>query len=97
MQTPKIIEQDPWLDLIKIKLLKGSSMLRSMEKVLTGGLPLKDFANGHLFFGVHQAGESLVLREWAPNAKKIYLIGEFSGWKEQEDFHSPLLIMAFGS
>ena len=86
MQTPKIIEQDPWLRPYKEIIVKRQQHIALMEKVLTGGLTLKDFANGHLFFGVNRQEESLVLREWAPNATKIYLIGDFSGWKEQEDF-----------
>ena len=86
MQTPKIIEQDPWLRPYMEIIVKRQQHAALMEKVLTGGLTLKDFANGHLFFGVTRQGESLVIREWAPNATKIYLIGEFSGWKEQEDF-----------
>ena len=86
MQTPKIIEQDPWLKPFEEKIVNRQQHAALMEKGLTGGLPLKDFANGHLFFGAHRQGEKLVLREWAPNAGKIYLIGEFSGWKEREDF-----------
>jgi 1,4-alpha-glucan branching enzyme len=31
-------------------------------------------------------GQSWTFTEWAPNAKKIYLLGEFSQWKESEGY-----------
>jgi len=31
-------------------------------------------------------GDRLVFREWAPNAQAVYLIGEFSGWKENPEY-----------
>jgi len=47
---------------------------------------LREFASGHLFFGMHQEGSSWIFRGWAPNAEKIYLIGEFTNWQELEEF-----------
>ncbi|MDD5482854.1 MAG: alpha amylase C-terminal domain-containing protein [Kiritimatiellae bacterium] len=54
---------------------------------LTGGkMALADFASGHEYFGLHFNGNEWILREWAPNADKITLIGDFSGWKENEEY-----------
>lgn len=47
---------------------------------------LSDFANGHLYFGLHQILNGWVFREWAPNAKKIYMVGDFSNWAESESY-----------
>ncbi|TRX62510.1 alpha amylase C-terminal domain-containing protein [Carboxylicivirga sp. M1479] len=47
---------------------------------------LYDFANGHNYYGIHSHNEQWVIREWAPNASKIYLIGIFSEWKERDEF-----------
>ncbi len=86
MKTPEIIRIDPWLKPYEKKIVSRQKRAVEAEKLLTGGLPLKDFANGHLFFGAHRHKDGIVFREWAPNAVKIFLIGEFSGWLESEDY-----------
>ena len=50
---------------------------------LTGGkTSLADWASAHEYFGLH--GD--VFREWAPNATKMWLVGDFSGWKKQKKY-----------
>ncbi len=52
-----------------------------------GKTTLQDFASGHLYFGLHrQPDGGWVIREWAPNATAIYLVGDFNGWKEQSKY-----------
>ena len=51
-----------------------------------GKLSLSDFANGHNYYGLHKTDEGWVFREWAPNATKIYLVGDFNDWDEQEQY-----------
>jgi len=58
-----------------------------MEKRLTGGkIKLIDFAAGHEYFGLHFRNNEWILREWAPNANRIFLIGDITGWQENEAF-----------
>ena len=45
-----------------------------------------DFAMGHYYYGLHQDNDNWVFREWAPNAKSIFLTGIFTGWKEKEEY-----------
>lgn len=47
---------------------------------------LRDFALGHLYFGMHEEGDTYVFREWAPNAEVIYLKGNFNGWQLEDDY-----------
>ena len=48
---------------------------------------LSEFADGDLYFGLHRQDDgSWVLREWAPNATDIYVVGDFNGWKESAKF-----------
>ncbi len=54
----------------------------AVEARLTGGRPLADVALGHLHFGLHAVDGDWVLREWAPHATAIYLVGECNGWQE---------------
>ncbi|MFA6831090.1 MAG: alpha amylase C-terminal domain-containing protein [Bacteroidaceae bacterium] len=58
----------------------------SLEKELTNGSTLSDFATGHLYFGLHKSSENWVLREWAPNATEIFLIGDFNNWTIDESY-----------
>jgi 1,4-alpha-glucan branching enzyme len=57
-----------------------------LEKLTNGESSLTQFANGHLHFGLHLIDDQWVMREWAPNATAIHLIGDVTGWNENEDF-----------
>ena len=59
-----------------------SALNKIAELTNNGSTTLSEFATGYLYFGLHKNGKNWVIREWAPNATAIYLIGEFNGWKE---------------
>ncbi len=55
------------------------------EKRLLGGTKtLSEFASGYLYFGLHRTNDAWVIREWAPNATGIDLIGDFNDWGKAE-------------
>lgn len=38
--------------------------------------------NNHLYYGLRQQGDgSWLFREWAPNANRVYLLGDFNNWR----------------
>lgn len=83
----KIVKNDEWL-LPYEEAIQGRHD-HALFKIgdLTGGKGnLSDFADGHLYFGLHRTARQWVLREWAPNATEIYLIGTFNEWKELPQF-----------
>ena len=83
----KIIENDPWLTPYSGAIEGRHDHALWRESQLTGGkMSLKDFASGYLYYGLQRTDSGWVFREWAPNATEIYLIGDFSGWEEQERF-----------
>ena len=87
--TPKlgIIESDPWLEPYSAAIEGRHQHALDKELELTGGKgTLPDFATGYLYFGLHRTRRGWVFREWAPNAKEIYLIGDFNDWKEHGDY-----------
>lgn len=87
--TPKlgIIESDPWLEPYSAAIEGRHQHALDKELELTGGKgTLSDFATGYLYFGLHRTRRGWVFREWAPNAKEIYLIGDFNDWKEHGDY-----------
>ena len=55
------------------------------EKELTY-TSLLDFANGYQYYGIHKEEHQWVIREWAPNASDLFLIGGFSNWLPTETF-----------
>ena len=53
------------------------------ELTCDGNVALSEFADGYLYFGLHRTlNGGWVFREWAPNAKEIFLVGDFNDWKE---------------
>jgi 1,4-alpha-glucan branching enzyme len=77
---------DPWLKPFTGIIDKRITKCLSKEKQLIGNGTLVDFAMGHHYYGLHRNNDSWVLREWAPNAKNIFLTGNFTGWKDKEEF-----------
>ena len=83
MNTLNLIKNDPWLEPYRNSIERRYQLTVSKEHELTGkGKSLSDFADGYLYFGLHKTEKGWVIREWAPNATQIYLIGDFSEWKE---------------
>ena len=83
----RLLKGDPYLnpydDIIRRRLTK----IAAAEKRLTrNSRTLADFASGHEYFGLHFQDNQWIFREWAPNAVKIYLFGDMSGWQESDDF-----------
>ena len=84
-----IVRHDPWLKPYTGALEGRHEHALQKESCLTGqdGRTLADFALGHLYYGLHRTEDCWVFREWAPNAISIYLIGDFSDWRELPQFH----------
>ena len=61
---------------------------RKRNELLLPWQSLSEFANGHNFYGFHQADGGWYYREWAPGADGMYLTGDFNGW----DRHSHPLV-----
>lgn len=83
----KLVKQDPWLSPYE-EAINGrhDNVLNKVHHLTNGQGALADFAMGHFYFGLHKDKEGWVLREWAPNATKMYLIGDCNGWQESEEF-----------
>ena len=83
----KLVKNDPWLEPFNEAIQGRYDHVMYKLNELTGGKgSLSEFAGGHLYFGLHRTARQWVLREWAPNATKIYVIGEFNNWQEDEAY-----------
>ncbi len=81
----KIIESDPFLQDYQFVIQKRILAAEQKEQNL-GETNLSSFANGHHYYGLHQDSKNWIIREWAPNAEEIYLIGKFSNWKKHSNY-----------
>ena len=82
----KIYETDPWLEPYKEAVDRRHNRILEVRKALVGGQAVSSLANNHLYYGLHRTKDQWVLREWAPNATRIYLIGQFNNWKRTEAY-----------
>ncbi|MBQ6966253.1 MAG: alpha amylase C-terminal domain-containing protein [Bacteroidaceae bacterium] len=83
-----IVQNDPWLEPFEgaIRGRHDHAVWKLNELTNGGKQTLSDFASGYLYFGLHKTSRGWVLREWAPNATDIYLVGDFNGWQEQDEY-----------
>ena len=77
----KIFEYDPGLKPFENDI---NQRMKNFEwkkgELLTSANSLKDFANGHEYFGFHKVKGGWYYREWAPSADAVYLTGDFNNW-----------------
>lgn len=77
----KILNRDPWLEPFGKDLeFRMERYRKTKERLLKENESLREFANGHLFFGFHRVKGGWIYREWAPAAESLHLIGDFNQW-----------------
>ncbi len=89
MRLPEIVNGDAWLQPYAAKIVERLKRASAKERLLLkveSVASLADLSQMHRFYGLHKEPEGWVLREWAPNATAIYLIGTCNGWQKQEAY-----------
>lgn len=82
-----LVSADPYLKPYQAQITRRLTLIEKTRLRLTGGkVRLTDFASGHTWFGLQREDHQWVLREWAPNATAIYLVGDLSDWQERDEF-----------
>jgi 1,4-alpha-glucan branching enzyme len=82
MGSPELVKHDPWLSNYEHDFIRWNEKYYAKLNDLVQDRQLTDFANGHKYFGLFRNNDGWVIRDWAPNADQIFLIGDFSDWKE---------------
>ena len=83
----KIWESDPWLGPWQgVIEARNREILRRKQEIAGKGRKLKDAINGAMYYCLHREAGGWVFREWAPTATKIYVIGDFNGWRRTEEW-----------
>jgi 1,4-alpha-glucan branching enzyme len=99
MQPPrrlKLIETDPWLQPSEPDIIDRYNRFRNrIDHILRDFGSLMNFAEGYKYFGINydRKRKGWTYREWAPQAKALYLVGDFNNW---EQFSHPLSRNDFG-
>ena len=82
----RLLADDPWLKPHEKALASRLDLIhRTAGRLTARNQTLADFASGHEYFGLHFQGDQWILREWAPHATAVYLIGDLSNWRISDD------------
>ncbi|MBP5740198.1 MAG: 1,4-alpha-glucan-branching enzyme, partial [Bacteroidales bacterium] len=82
MEKTMIYQTDPYLEPFKEVIDRRHERIIALRDRFAVRGSLSHGINNHLYYGMHrEADGSWVFREWAPNANRMYLIGEFNNWK----------------
>ena len=86
MSNKTLVDLDQWLAPHKSTIQAREKYISSKLKTVLSGKTPAEFAMGFLHFGLHKTDTGWTFREWAPNATQIFLVGDFSDWKERKGF-----------
>ncbi|MBR0111650.1 MAG: alpha amylase C-terminal domain-containing protein [Bacteroidales bacterium] len=83
----KIYETDPWLEPFRGVIDERHRQIAQTRAHIAGDGRLADAVNNHIYYGLHRAADGgWVFREYAPNATKIWLVGDFNNWKRTDAY-----------
>lgn len=79
---PELVQIDPWLEPFRHELVARREYARALSARLCATYgSLRECATAHLDFGLHRTTDGWVFREYAPNARRIVLVGDHSAWR----------------
>ena len=82
MDTKMIYDSDPWLEPWKSIIdSRHRNIQFRLNSLADASGHLSGRMNNHLYYGLHRTDNGWVFREYAPNASKIFLLGDFNNWK----------------
>lgn len=85
--TPDLVVTDPFLLPYREHVERRRRRVAELAaEIRQESGSLEAFSSGHDYFGLHVRNDRWTLREWAPNATAIYLIGEFNQWQERSEY-----------
>ncbi len=76
-----IYENDSYLKPYEEKIKLRLKRIEDLRNSISSGASLSSAINNHMYYGLHKDAKEWVFREYAPNATRIYLIGDFNNWK----------------
>ena len=86
MKLPTFVKNDIYLEPFASTIVSRLKAAEEHETKILQGQNLSDFAQGYKWYGLHYEKNQWVIRDWAPSATAIYLIGEFNNWEELPEY-----------
>lgn len=86
MKTPIVVKDDPYLQPFGESFVRWGKNFEAKKSEILNGKALIDFASGHNYFGLFRVKDNWVIRDWCPNATRVFLIGSFNNWQEMADY-----------
>ncbi len=83
LDIPKLVQDDPWLEPQTGAIRRRTKRFEeALTDIRAKSGSLSAFARGHKFSGIHfnPAAKQWFVREWAPEARAVSLIGDFNHW-----------------
>lgn len=78
----KLVQLDPWLGPYEGAINHRNWLTYERSRQITQGKnSLSEFASGHEYFGLHRTPQGWVLRERAPFASRVTVIGDCTNWE----------------
>ncbi|KAI7905369.1 1,4-alpha-glucan-branching enzyme GBE1 [Cokeromyces recurvatus] len=72
---------DPWLEPFNGSLRERYAMFKKYDESIKSSLGYEEFTKGYEYYGLNvQSDNSVIYREWAPNAVTASLVGDFNNW-----------------
>ncbi|HVJ46634.1 MAG TPA: alpha-amylase family glycosyl hydrolase [Luteolibacter sp.] len=90
--TPKLVQDDPWLTPHQPAIERRMQRFADeLENIRSGSGSLTAYATAHKSAGIHyqSAANQWMVREWAPAAKSVSLIGDFNFWNREANPLAP--------
>lgn len=82
-QLPKLVEMDPWLEGNAQDIIDRTNRFQAkLAEIEQRHGSLEAYATAHKYAGIHYHADSDTwsIREWAPAAQAIQLVGKFNKW-----------------
>ncbi len=83
---PKLVQDDPWLEPHQPAIVRRMAQFTAeSEAIRSRSKSLAAHATGHQFVGIHfhPTSGTWTVREWAPAAQAVSLIGDFNEWNRE--------------
>lgn len=81
-----IYELDPYLKPFQETIDKRHQEILNTKAKLAPNGDLNKAINNHLYYPLHKEDNQWIIREWAPRARRIYLIGDFNNWQRSQAY-----------
>ncbi|OHT01460.1 1,4-alpha-glucan-branching enzyme [Tritrichomonas foetus] len=81
MTEMKILQENPLLEKYADKLKQRQhNFQKALNRIIEYYGSVDNFTISYKHYGLHRIEGGIFYREWVPNAKNVYLAGDFNGW-----------------